>query len=77
MDRLIYKSKSFLILLVSIFVFLLSGCFDSRYVGVISTKNEEFNRVLVIQEEPWGQVPWLFFGSERAKGPVPMAYDYQ
>ncbi|WP_226675713.1 DUF3221 domain-containing protein [Rossellomorea aquimaris] len=44
-----YKSKSFSILLVFIVVVLLSGCFNSHYVGMIGAKNEEFNRVLVIQ----------------------------
>jgi Protein of unknown function (DUF3221) len=46
---MIHKSKSFLILLVFMVVFLLSGCFESHYDGVIGAKNEEFNRVLVIK----------------------------
>ncbi|MFI8687607.1 DUF3221 domain-containing protein [Rossellomorea sp. NPDC077527] len=44
-----YKSKSVIILLLSMVTILLSGCFNSHYDGIISAKNDEFNRVLVIQ----------------------------
>ncbi|MDX8344174.1 DUF3221 domain-containing protein [Rossellomorea sp. YZS02] len=44
-----YKSKSLFVLLLSIVTLLLSGCFNSHYDGVIGAKNDEFHRVLVIQ----------------------------
>lgn len=43
------KSKLIILLLVSMVIFLLSGCLNSHYDGVISAKNDEFNRVLFIQ----------------------------
>ena len=44
-----FRSKTLITLLVSMVATLLSGCFNSHYNGIISAKNDEFNRVLVIQ----------------------------
>ncbi|PFA66788.1 hypothetical protein CN378_12875 [Bacillus sp. AFS015802] len=43
------KSRLLLMVLISMVLFLLSGCLNSHYDGIICAKNDEFNRVLVIQ----------------------------
>ena len=44
-----YKSTPSCILIVLLVTILLSGCLNSTYEGIISAKNDEFNRILVIK----------------------------
>ncbi len=47
--ELVRYNSTLTIILVAMVTILLSGCLNSHYDGMISAKNDEFNRVLVIQ----------------------------